>query len=250
MSEVTFDLSETTARLCKRPSFGWDYVGFEEIDSTNEYSKKHAFDFQKPTLIVAKHQTEGKGRGGKVWEDDGPGKSFLSTWCIELIEGPANPRWTLGLGLYLYESLSEAFKTVRFSLKEPNDIYIGDRKVAGVLAEATSEGELHYLHVGVGINVFSYPANHSASATHLNAYLGTASLTPETWAQFLDYFGTRLLHFEKRAVTAPNGWLSRLSPRLVSALNKHPSHQENPVQAVTPEGNIQLEKGEISWQQL
>ncbi|MDZ4676690.1 MAG: biotin--[acetyl-CoA-carboxylase] ligase [Oligoflexia bacterium] len=250
MNELPFDLSETAARLCKRPNFGWNYVGLETVDSTQTYSKTHTDDFTKPTLIVAKHQAEGRGRGTNTWEDDGHGKSFLSTWFMELYGEGADPRWTLGIGLYLYESLSEAFKFVRFSLKAPNDIYIGDKKVGGVIAEHTQEGDVHYLHIGVGLNIFSYPTQHAATATHLNAYTGSDQLSSDTWAQFLDYFGTRLVHLEKRAAGQEEAWLKKLSPRLVSALNRHPAYQENPVKLVEGNGSLVLERGKINWQEL
>src|SRR5277367_3904578 len=250
MSEVTFDLAEATGRICKRPNFGWDFVPLDTVDSTNSYAKTHCEEFANPTLIMAKHQTEGRGRNENAWADDGEGKSFLSTWSIGLMEGAPDPRWTLGIGLYLFESLSEAFKTVRFSLKAPNDICIGDKKVAGILAEGTSEGGVHNLHVGIGINVFSYPTEHAQTATHLNAFLGSAGLSPETWGQFIDFFGTRLINFEKKALDSSDGWLKRLSNRLVTAMNRYPGYQENPIQAVQGDGTLVRERGQISWKEL
>jgi biotin-[acetyl-CoA-carboxylase] ligase BirA-like protein len=250
MNELPFDLSETTARLCKRPNFGWNFVGLDSIDSTQSYAKTHTDDLSKPTVIVAKHQTAGRGRGDHTWEDDGSGKSFLSTWTMELYGEGADPRWTLGIGLYLYESLSEAFKFVRFSLKAPNDIFIADKKLGGIIVETSNEGDVHYMHVGLGLNVFSYPTQHSASATHLNAYTGSDQLSPETWTQFLDFFGTRLLHLEKRAAGQEEAWLKKLSPRLVSALNRNPNYQANPVKQVEGNGSLTLERGQISWQEL
>jgi len=251
MSDVIFDLFEATGRVCKRPAFGWDLVPLDTVDSTQGYSKEHMEEWINPTLVIAKHQTAGRGRGENGWDDEGEGRSFLSTWSMELLEGAPDPRWTLGIGLYLYESMTEAFKPVRFSLKEPNDICIGDKKVAGVMVEASTQGELHYIHVGIGINVFSYPPSHAQSATHLSAYLGT-QLTPESWMQFIDFFGTRLLHFEKKAVAAQStsGWLHRLSTRLADALNKHPLHADNPVREVQGDGTLVLEKGEINWKEL
>jgi BirA family transcriptional regulator, biotin operon repressor / biotin---[acetyl-CoA-carboxylase] ligase len=250
MSDVTFDLSEATGRVCKRPNFGWDFIPLDSVDSTQTYAKEHCEDFVNPTLIVANHQTAGRGRGEHTWEDDGGGRSFLSTWSLDLMHGAPDPRWTLGIGLYLYEALSEAFRTVRFSLKEPNDIYIGDKKVGGIIVESSSQGDVHNLHVGVGINVFSYPAEHGAIATHLNAYLGTASLTAETWSQFIEFFGSRLLHFENKAAGNTDAWLGRLSARLVDAMNRHPSHSENPVKQVQGDGTLVLERGQINWQEL
>jgi BirA family biotin operon repressor/biotin-[acetyl-CoA-carboxylase] ligase len=250
MSEVTFDLAETTGRVCKNASFGWDFVGLETVESTNAYAKEHYVEYQGPTLIVAKTQTAGYGRKGSKWDDEGAGKSFLSTWTTELLYGPPDPRWTLGIGLYLFESLSEAFPSVRFSLKAPNDICIGDKKLGGLLVEASSQGEEHQLHVGLGLNVFSYPATHSDTATHLNAYLGGSQLTVETWTNFIEYFGKSLLHLEKRVKNSTQGWLPQISNRLVMALNRHPKHAENPVKSVQVDGTLICERGQVSWTDL
>ncbi|MCC6277049.1 MAG: biotin--[acetyl-CoA-carboxylase] ligase [Oligoflexia bacterium] len=250
MIETNFDMFEVCGRVCRKPSFGWDFIGLEEVESTNEYSKEKCADFKGPTLIVAKHQTKGKGRGGKTWEDDGPNASFLSTWTVDLMGGVPDPRWTLGIGLYLFEALSEAFRTIRFGMKAPNDIYIDDKKVGGILVEVSSQDDVHYLHVGVGINVYSYPADMGAHATHLNAYLGSSGLTAETWTHFLEFFGNRLAHLEAKASGQESKWIERLSGRLVDALNRHPEHQSNPVKSIKPNGSLVLEKGEINWLDL
>jgi BirA family transcriptional regulator, biotin operon repressor / biotin---[acetyl-CoA-carboxylase] ligase len=250
MSIPEFDIIEATEKITRRPNFGWHLVKFDEIDSTNKYAKDHAFDIELPALIVAKHQTEGRGRGKNTWQDEGHGNSFLSTWSMELKEGEADPRWTLGIGLYVYEALSEAFKTVRFSLKAPNDIFISDKKVGGILVEASGDGDVFHLHVGLGLNVFSYPTEHAESATHLNAYLGGQQLTADSWGHFIEFFGNRLLHIEKKALANANGWLPRLAPRLTEAMNRHPSYQDNKVRSVKPDGTLVLERGEIKWQEL
>ncbi len=250
MNELPFDIIEATAKIAKRPNFGWNYVPLDTVVSTNAYSKEQAFEIDLPALIIAKHQTGGKGRGDATWEDEGEGKSFLSTWTMELKEGEPDPRWTLGIGLYVYEALGEAFKSVRFSLKAPNDIYINDKKVGGILVEATTEGDVTHLHVGLGLNIFSYPVEHSAFATHLNAYLGSSLLTVESWGNFIEYFGSRLINMEKKAALNPKGWLSRLSPRLTDALNRHPNFKGNPVKSVAGDGTLVLERGQIPWQEL
>lgn len=250
MSESTFDLIETTNQICRNAKFGWDYIYQESTESTNDYSKENCEDFAKPTLIVAKHQTAGRGRGDNKWLDAGEGRAFLSTWTNRLNKTAPQPGWTLGVGLYLFESLSEAFPSVRFSMKAPNDICIGDKKVGGLLVEATSVGSTHFLHVGLGLNVFSYPAELGAAATHLNAYLGSEQLNPDSWADFLNFFGNSLLHMETKIANSTKGWLPQMSNRLTSALNRHPMYQANPVKAIQADGSLTLESGEISWKEL
>jgi hypothetical protein len=80
--------------------------------------------------------------------------------------------------------------------------------------------------------------------------LGSAGLSPETWGQFIDYFGTRLINFEKKALDSNGGWLKRLSGRLVSAMNRYPGYQENPIQSVQGDGTLIREKGQTNWKEL
>src|ERR1035437_5238693 len=108
--DLPFDIIESTGRICKRPNFGWLLETLDEIDSTNKYAKESADELGKPSLILAKHQTAGLGRGTRTWEDEGAGNAVLSTWSMRT-KTPPQPYWTLGIGLYLYESLSEAFKS-------------------------------------------------------------------------------------------------------------------------------------------
>ncbi len=249
MSEPTFSIIEATGRICKKPGFGWKLATLDTVDSTNTYAKSHEAETEDPTIYVAKHQTAGKGRGGNTWVDDGNETSFLSTWTLELKKKGPDPKWTLGIGLYVYESLSEAFPSIRFSLKPPNDICIGDKKVAGILVEGSDSGDLAFLHVGLGINVFSYPTEFSQTATHLNAYLGPA-LTPESWSSFIEMLGSRLLHIERRAEAATKGWLNQISGRLINAYNRHPSATGNQYKAVEADGTLVREQGPISWRDI
>jgi biotin-(acetyl-CoA carboxylase) ligase len=135
-------------------------------------------------------------------------------------------------------------------MKEPNDIYIDDKKVGGILVEVSNNDGVYYLHVGVGLNLYAYPAELVGQATHLNAYLGAAGLTADSWTHFLEFFGSRLAHVEEKAAGKEDKWIERLSGRLVDALNRHPSHVTNPVKAIKGNGSLVLEKGEVNWLEL
>ncbi len=250
-TDLQFDLLEATSAVCRKPRFGWNFLGLDEVDSTNNYSKEHGPTFVDPTIIVSRNQTAGRGRGGKTWETEGPNTSFLSTWSMYIDEQP-DPRWTLGIGLYVFESLGEAFPALRLklSLKAPNDIYLADRKLAGLLVEATTQAEEHFIHVGLGMNVFATPLEHAQTATCLNTFLGGSLLTPEAWQEFIENFGTSLMHLEKRVQGKTDEWLKKISPRLINALNKNPAYTENPVTAIDPDGSLVLERGKINWKDL
>ncbi|MEK6611808.1 MAG: biotin--[acetyl-CoA-carboxylase] ligase [Gemmatimonadota bacterium] len=104
------------------------------------------------TLIVADSQETGRGRGGKRWESL-PGRGLWMT----LLERPRSPRGldvlSLRLGLYLAEAL-DGFSGERVRLKWPNDLYVGNGKLAGILVEARwRDQRVDWVAIGIGMNV-------------------------------------------------------------------------------------------------
>ena len=102
-------------------------------------------------LVVAEHQTGGRGRHGRTWTDT-PGASLM----LSLVLHPALPPDRLGLGA-LAAGLAVAEAAGRFgveaTVKWPNDVRVNGRKLAGVLAEATWRGTRPTVILGVGMNV-------------------------------------------------------------------------------------------------
>jgi BirA family biotin operon repressor/biotin-[acetyl-CoA-carboxylase] ligase len=98
-------------------------------------------------VALAEHQTEGRGRLGRVWVDDpGTGLAF----SIVLCPPPPVSRWpelTLVAARAVADAIGEGA-----AIKDPNDVLVDGRKVAGILAEA---GERVVL--GIGVNVGSAP---------------------------------------------------------------------------------------------
>lgn len=104
------------------------------------------------TLILADSQEAGRGRGGKRWASV-PGRGVWLT----LIERPESARGldvlSLRLGLHAAEAL-DGLAQERVRLKWPNDLYIGDRKLAGILVEARwRDQRAEWVAIGIGMNV-------------------------------------------------------------------------------------------------
>jgi len=104
------------------------------------------------TLVIADEQTAGRGRGGKSWQSS-PGAGL---W-LALIERPVD---TSGLGvLSLRVGLAAAEALDRFAsepirLKWPNDLYIENGKLGGILVEARwRESSVEWVAIGLGVNV-------------------------------------------------------------------------------------------------
>jgi BirA family transcriptional regulator, biotin operon repressor / biotin---[acetyl-CoA-carboxylase] ligase len=104
------------------------------------------------TLILADAQTAGRGRMGRSWRSE-PG---AGVW-LTVIERPSDAQALETLSLRVGLGIAPALDSLSMSsirLKWPNDLYVGDRKLAGILIEARwREGHPDWVAIGVGINL-------------------------------------------------------------------------------------------------
>jgi len=121
------------------------------IDSTNsELMRRARSGLMEPVLLVAEEQTAGRGRVGKAWHSR-RGQSL--TFSLALPMAPAS--WS-GLSLAVGVSLANSLHPdVR--LKWPNDLWLHERKLGGILVETASTGDttqgLRMVVIGIGLNV-------------------------------------------------------------------------------------------------
>ncbi len=133
--------------------FGQKIYHYLSTDSTNIRARSLAAEgAAEGTLVVAEYQEKGKGRLGRQWESPS-GKNLL----FSLILRPDWPPQQAFSGTVLASvSLCWTIKEVvgiDVGIKWPNDIYIGGKKLAGILTEfATDPDRIEYLVVGIGIN--------------------------------------------------------------------------------------------------
>jgi BirA family biotin operon repressor/biotin-[acetyl-CoA-carboxylase] ligase len=103
------------------------------------------------TLVIAERQTAGRGRDGRVWQSP-PGGLYMSAVLRPPMSVVDVPPMTLAIGIGLCEAVRELGAPA--ALKWPNDVLVDDRKLAGVLVEAQSQGgKLEAAIVGIGINL-------------------------------------------------------------------------------------------------
>ena len=134
----------------------WDVRRFETIDSTNRYLLEEAASGAPAGLVAAAgHQTEGRGRRGRVW-DSKPGASLLVSILFRPDGEQPLIRYPQAVGLAYTDALA-TFAGVNASLKWPNDVvHVREdrtyKKLAGILSEAVS-GDASALVVGCGLNI-------------------------------------------------------------------------------------------------
>jgi BirA family transcriptional regulator, biotin operon repressor / biotin---[acetyl-CoA-carboxylase] ligase len=105
-------------------------------------------DDPEGATVVTDHQTDGRGRLGRVWED-APGRSILMS--VLLRPRPPTPLWP-ELSRVAGEAVARALRSetgIDATLRHPNDVVVNGRKLVGVLPEATSGRVV----LGIGVNV-------------------------------------------------------------------------------------------------
>ncbi|HZB93315.1 MAG TPA: biotin--[acetyl-CoA-carboxylase] ligase [Stellaceae bacterium] len=157
-------------------------VRFGEIDSTNEEAKRRAASgAPEGTLVTAAAQSAGRGRRGRSWVSV-PGNLYMSLLLRPERSAGAAAQLGFAAALALGEAVSPLLPPGReLGYKWPNDVLVGGRKISGILLEsqASAEGELDWLVVGIGVNIASHPAASDYPATSLAAE-GAATVTPAT----------------------------------------------------------------------
>ncbi|MEZ4412718.1 MAG: biotin--[acetyl-CoA-carboxylase] ligase [Gemmatimonadales bacterium] len=182
-------------------------IWLEVVDSTLDQLHARAADgADDGTWLVAREQWAGRGSRGRTWYSP-PG----GLWMSVLRRGAATPGGvevlSLRAGLAIARVLDGLPPIVPVMLKWPNDLIVRDRKVGGVLTEATWQGDrLQWVAIGLGLNVANpIPSELSGRATTLADHcsettvqaladpiaaalcavdLQTPALTPEELAEF------------------------------------------------------------------
>lgn len=125
---------------------------FDVVGSTLDVAHAIAADAPSGTLVLADRQSAGRGRQGRRWESP----SGAGVW-LTLVERPADLRaldvLSLRCGLHAAAALDKLARDT-IALKWPNDLYVGGRKLAGILIETRWRGSApDWVAIGFGLNV-------------------------------------------------------------------------------------------------
>ena len=149
----------------------WDVRWFESIESTNSYLRAEArAGAPEGTVAVADYQRAGRGRLDRRWESP-PGASLLTSILFRPAVDPAELHLcTAAVALAAAEACREV-AAVSPVLKWPNDLLVGEAKLAGVLAETEFTGATCAVVVGLGLNV-AWPGPPTVQGTCLEDLAG------------------------------------------------------------------------------
>jgi BirA family biotin operon repressor/biotin-[acetyl-CoA-carboxylase] ligase len=134
----------------------WHGHYFEEVESTQDEARAAAgAGAPNRSVFVANYQRAGRGRQNRSWVA-APGSALLLSLLFR--EAAANPmpwRWTSLASVALVGAIRDVAPSCEPEIKWPNDIMLDGRKVAGILAETSWNGDELIAIVGAGVNVNS-----------------------------------------------------------------------------------------------
>ena len=160
--EVVAQIASTNSALLERARHVADVSEEGSTVSVRRNVESAAFgrrsDDLQPCLLVAEHQTQGRGRQGRSWQS-APAASLTFSLALPLVP----PDWS-GLSLAVGAALAETLDpgAARIGVKWPNDLWLLDagadgsgvgRKLGGILIETVAAGAKRLAVIGIGLNV-------------------------------------------------------------------------------------------------
>jgi len=221
---------ESIASILPIGQLGRELVFQETIGSTNDLAKRLAEQGRPAgTLVVADEQTAGRGRGNRGWVTPAGTALALSVVLRPHLTPGAAALTLNGLGaLAVVEALLAV--GIEAEIKWPNDVLVGGRKAAGVLAEvAWSEDRIDYAVIGIGVNV------RAGSAPPDDQVLFPASSLEQAAGRQIDR-----LDLLAGILEQIDHWLPAAGqPRLIDAWHKRLAYVGQPVMLEQSKGQVE-----------
>lgn len=136
---------------------GWPHIWHSHVTSTMDVATRlAAHGAPHGTVVEAAFQSAGRGRRGRTWEAHA-GRAFLTSWILRVPASHDTAVLSPLIALALLRALRELTATAPLGYKWPNDVFIADRKVAGILLAARHRGAEVEVIAGVGVNLGRHP---------------------------------------------------------------------------------------------
>lgn len=226
---------------------GQNTIYLDKVDSTNDYLRELLSNFKplaEGTAILAEEQFQGKGQRGSSWVSE-PGKNLTTSILLKPYFLPIDQQFALSAAVATAVVMWLKNKTEQqVTVKWPNDIYVDNKKIAGILIENKLKGnkiEASIIGIGININqinfdtastitslaVLTNQANHpiKALAVELFEYIQLAytNLFTQTWPATLEHYNKLLF------------WKDQEKPFLVAGEKK-----TGRIKAVGIDGQLQV----------
>ena len=136
---------------------------FDEVESTNNFLKENQAYFPHMTFIRTNHQTSGRGQFDRIWESK-PDENLLFSILIKDIQVD----YMYKIKSWIITALMKFFHfhDIIVDFKEPNDLYVEDKKICGILIETQSTFDrFDFAVIGIGINLNQFQFSHAKATS-------------------------------------------------------------------------------------
>ena len=179
---------------------GKNIIFYKEIESTQLIGMELAkVGEAHGTIIIAESQTKGKGRLGRTWHSDIGKGIWLSIIIRPDLSYLKAPLTTLYTSVMIKRALESLFN-IDVKIKWPNDIYLGNRKMGGILTEIHgAKDNIDYMVIGIGLNIgrIDFPTEIKDKAISLYEKLGFSPKREDIIIKLLELFELNYREFEK-----------------------------------------------------
>ena len=130
-----------------------DIIWLKEVESTNRYVKSHIQDLDNLSVVSAICQTSGRGQGDHKWHSEA---GMNLTFSILVKDPTVAPSDQASISRDIAESLVRLLEKhgIKAWIKPPNDIWVGDKKICGILIEHSLRGNhISWTIIGIGLNI-------------------------------------------------------------------------------------------------
>lgn len=224
-------------------------IKLSEIDSTNNFLKNWLSNNAPTdgTVILAEHQTAGRGQAGTSWQSM-PGENITMSLLYQPKFILAKDQFVLSamVACSVYELLSEFFSSHRVEIKWPNDIMIDKQKICGVLIENSIQGShLQNSIIGIGLNVLqkNFQDLNTATSMHLKGYEGDTGRVLKRLLELLEK-NYLLLKAGRGDVILEQYHQVLLGKGEIRKFSDHQSEFYGIIQGVAPDGRLEISSGD------
>ena len=172
------------------PTIKW----FKLLDSTNTEAQRHIQLYDNLSVVAAETQTKGRGQRGNTWLS-APGENL--TFSVVLKPGELPAKDFMFITFMAASAIRDYLRSegIPAQIKWPNDIYVGKKKICGMLIEnSISGGAISYSIIGVGLNLNQeeFPGD-LPNPTSMKLLTGRSFPPKDTLEKLLTYFNFRAL---------------------------------------------------------
>lgn len=146
-------------------------IKLECVDSTNTYAKLNANQIKENTVIIADKQTNGYGTNNRKWYSDND--SIILSFFIRTNKKSIPYDYSYKIG-FLVSNLLNRICNVKTYIKKPNDIYLNNKKLGGILIETEYLlNELKFIIIGIGLNINQKEMPNDINSISTSLYIET-----------------------------------------------------------------------------